>query len=107
MIFNPGQFFEEVAEFYDPTAGEEGRLFMKAKLGKNFDVWDPKNKILFHRNSPLGKHTIADVVSSFCQVLEMDHRTNHSVRGDCIQVFILFPKSKCFIFSICFRHLSL
>ena len=86
MMFNPGQFFEEVCEFYDPETGDDDRLFVKANEGISFDVWNPSNKTLFHRKSPLGKNKIGDVVSDFCQILRLDHRTNHSVRGDCIKV---------------------
>ena len=84
-MFNPGEFFEEVMEFYDPETGEDDRLFVKAIEGINFDVWNPSNKILFHRKSPLGKNKIGEVVSDFCKMFDLDHRTNHSVRGDCIK----------------------
>lgn len=86
LVFNPGEFFEEVSQFYDPETDEEDRLFVKANEAISFNVWDPSNKVLFHRKSPLGKHTIGKVVSDFCKILDLDHRTNHSVRGDCIKV---------------------
>ena len=102
--FNPGKFFEEVRYFYDPKTKDEDRMFAKAICHSKLDVWDPINKVLFNKGSPLGRHKvcyrcsalilklgclqIGQVVGFFCQILELDYRANHSVRADCVQVVV-------------------
>ena len=61
LTFNPGEFFEEVRAFYSPAAKEGDRMFMKPITSCKFDVWDVNNQVLFHQNSPLGKHTVCRV----------------------------------------------
>jgi hypothetical protein len=90
--------------FYNPDTEGHDRLFKRPIVRTGYDVWDPKNEVLFSLKEPLGKNKVCfllllkvdfmkyfkvgEVVSTFCQILDLDHRTNHCVRADCIQTLI-------------------
>ena len=57
--FNPGKFLEDAREFSNPETQPGDRMFVKPILNSKFDVWDPKNEVLFFfRNCPLEKNKV-------------------------------------------------
>jgi len=58
------------------------------KLSSKFDVWDPSEMILFHKNRKIGANKVTWVVNGFCQIFGMDYCTNHCVRASVIKALL-------------------
>ena len=62
--FNPGLFLEQSRQFYSPETTEDDYWFKTPIILKSFDIWNPKNTVLYHLNRKLGRNKVKCKISN-------------------------------------------